>query len=301
MNYFARLAQRTGLAAPRGAVAPLVAAPLPSPAVSELGSIEHEIEVAAPAPSIAPSGDLAPSGAAWPPKSPGRAIPLPPLANSEEGPDVSKDAAKPTAAPEAPATRAEPWRKVERVVSAKPPPAAPPTVHAPPPAAPPDVQSSPPRTATSASPAPQFSHDASIAASNIDAVAFEIDVVTFAEAAPTRSNASAVLRQSSSAHKDGHPPAKSNARPAEPLPAIDESDNATVTATTGRTRVAPAIRRFERATAMEQRARREEASRNGPVEVHIGTVSLQMHAPATPTPPPARSGFAPHRHYLRLW
>jgi hypothetical protein len=39
------------------------------------------------------------------------------------------------------------------------------------------------------------------------------------------------------------------------------------------------------------------------VEVRIGAVTLQVHAPAPPAVPqaPVRSSFAPHRHYLRTW
>jgi hypothetical protein len=43
--------------------------------------------------------------------------------------------------------------------------------------------------------------------------------------------------------------------------------------------------------------------RENSVEVRIGAVTLQVHAPPVPAAPqaPARAGFAPHRHYLRTW
>jgi hypothetical protein len=59
--------------------------------------------------------------------------------------------------------------------------------------------------------------------------------------------------------------------------------------------------RFVQAPARERRLRTEPTRRDGPVEIRVGTVTLQVHAPAAPSPAPVRDGFAPHRHYLRLW
>jgi hypothetical protein len=59
--------------------------------------------------------------------------------------------------------------------------------------------------------------------------------------------------------------------------------------------------RFVQAPAGEARSRVEPTRRGGPVEIRVGTVTLQVHAPTVQTPAPVRNGFAPHRHYLRLW
>ena len=44
-------------------------------------------------------------------------------------------------------------------------------------------------------------------------------------------------------------------------------------------------------------------TREASVEVRIGAVTLQVHAPPAPAAPqaPSRASFAPHRHYLRMW
>jgi hypothetical protein len=58
--------------------------------------------------------------------------------------------------------------------------------------------------------------------------------------------------------------------------------------------------RFDRAASARSPGP-EQRARNGSVEVRIGAVTLQVHAP--PAAPVARvpQRFAPHRHYLRLW
>jgi hypothetical protein len=55
-------------------------------------------------------------------------------------------------------------------------------------------------------------------------------------------------------------------------------------------------------TAGRARAPMAAASRGHSVEVRIGAVTLQVHAPPQPAvpPAPARPAFAPHRHYLRI-
>ena len=59
--------------------------------------------------------------------------------------------------------------------------------------------------------------------------------------------------------------------------------------------------RFVHAPTGEGRPHTEPTRRDGPVEIRVGTVTLQVHAPTVQTPAPVRNGFAPHRHYLRLW
>ncbi|GLR87949.1 hypothetical protein GCM10007857_46610 [Bradyrhizobium iriomotense] len=59
-------------------------------------------------------------------------------------------------------------------------------------------------------------------------------------------------------------------------------------------------RRPDRAIAA---APRGSAVRDRSVEVRIGVVTLEVHAPPQAAAPqaPARASFAPHRHYLRTW
>jgi hypothetical protein len=62
-------------------------------------------------------------------------------------------------------------------------------------------------------------------------------------------------------------------------------------------------RRQDRATLAAPRAPATQQARESSVEVRIGAVTLQVHAPPAPAAPqaPARASFAPHRHYLRTW
>jgi hypothetical protein len=62
-------------------------------------------------------------------------------------------------------------------------------------------------------------------------------------------------------------------------------------------------RRQDSATPAAPRAPATQHARESSVEVRIGAVTLQVHAPPAPTAPqaPARASFAPHRHYLRIW
>jgi hypothetical protein len=62
-------------------------------------------------------------------------------------------------------------------------------------------------------------------------------------------------------------------------------------------------RQPDRATPAASRAPATQKARENSVEVRIGAVTLQVHAPPAPAAPqaPARGSFAPHRHYLRTW
>jgi len=62
-------------------------------------------------------------------------------------------------------------------------------------------------------------------------------------------------------------------------------------------------RRQDSATPAAPRAPATQQARESSVEVRIGAVTLQVHAPPAPAAPqaPARASFAPHRHYLRTW
>ena len=62
-------------------------------------------------------------------------------------------------------------------------------------------------------------------------------------------------------------------------------------------------RRHDRTAAAVPRSPAAQGPRGASVEVRIGAVTLQVHAPPAPAAlqAPARQGFAPHRHYLRTW
>jgi hypothetical protein len=74
-----------------------------------------------------------------------------------------------------------------------------------------------------------------------------------------------------------------------------------------RLRAAATRRRNDRDTPAGPHDRGSRAALGGPgstrgssVEVRIGAVTLQVHAPP-PALPQARASFAPYRHYLRMW
>jgi hypothetical protein len=106
----------------------------------------------------------------------------------------------------------------------------------------------------------------------------------------------------------GERAAASRLRLPQSLPETDE-DNGTPTlrvvpaATRSRDDRDTMARRPDRTTMATPRAPAGQGARGSSVEVRIGAVTLQVHAPAMPDAPQAtvRSGFAPHRHYLRTW
>jgi hypothetical protein len=60
--------------------------------------------------------------------------------------------------------------------------------------------------------------------------------------------------------------------------------------------------RHDRTATATSRAHAGQGARDASVEVRIGVVTLQVHAPAAPAALQApRYSFAPHRHYLRTW
>jgi hypothetical protein len=60
--------------------------------------------------------------------------------------------------------------------------------------------------------------------------------------------------------------------------------------------------RHDRTATATSRAHAGHGTRDASVEVRIGVVTLQVHAPAAPAALQApRYSFAPHRHYLRTW
>ena len=59
--------------------------------------------------------------------------------------------------------------------------------------------------------------------------------------------------------------------------------------------------RQQRAIPSATRTPAPQEMRANSVEVRIGAVTLQVHAPPAPPPAAVRASFAPHRHYLRMW
>jgi len=290
MNYFARLAQRSGIATPRGP-APVVTAPAVPKAtsVADVATIEQVVEIVMPAPAAqlnAPSlSNVAPGNSATPPVM----VAAPATMAQPNAIELIPPAAIPTAS--APATDADiALREEERIVVASTPAptrsletgtaVAPQSAEAP---SSPSIASSPPHPTGR-----QPQNPSATSAAAADAAPFEVEAVVPAQAAAAPP--SAVTRQAIAA----------------PVPSIDEnleSAVASVVPIAGRARGVPDTRTrwLERAATNERRARAEEKPRSGPVEVRIGTVTLQVQAAAPPAAAPARNGFAPHRHYLRLW
>ncbi len=290
MNYFARLAQRSGIAAPRGAAAPAVAAPEMASA-STVVPIKQEIEVAAPAQPNALSASVAvPAHPAIPPP----VMPAAP-ATVVESITIDRGEAVPpaqTATAPAPAEGTNgALREEERVVVTS---APAPLPLGPQPAA--DAFSPPTNGGTPPSPAAQQRQ-----ATSTSAIApFEVEVIVPADVAPASSPAA--IRQAAAPERSATP----EAQPTGLVPPIDENIEiaaARVVPISSLTRDAREARPrpLERNATTEHRAHGEVSTRSSLVEVRIGTVTLQVHAAPPSAPAPVRNGFAPHRHYLRLW
>ena len=310
MNYFNRLAQRTGIAPPGGAIAPITA-----PAASE---IAPPVDAAAIAPitaqvasGIAPPVDAAAIEqmieVAAPPSArlvTGAALVNSATSSSTATPAVIPDEASVPHGLEATAlvTEAEGrLREEERILEASTP--LRPRVlareirsQAPPPIAP-DASLSQGDADGPSNVSARLSQDAMTAA---DPAAFAVEVLVQADT--TQATSPDVKRQAPPARERRAPDAWSDLRSAEGGPLVDqEIALATrVVSIAGHTREERdgIGRQRDRAAIIERRPRAEEPTRGGPVEVRIGTVTLQVHAASDV---PTRSSFAPHRHYLRLW
>jgi hypothetical protein len=238
MNYFARLAQHSGIARPRDAVAPAVVTP-EAPSAPAVAPIEQDVAIVTPARLPAAPGETDSVlreeddvGAARAPASSSR----------DREPSMSAGSASTAEVVSDPASVSAPLSP-----------------------------GAPERQAAEATPTPTA------------AAASEVEVIVPTNTAPAPSTAAA----GSAASDQRASPPRSDAPSTEPPP-IHEVVETTAA------RVVPIGR-------VTRDARGEKSSCSGPVEVRIGTVTLQVHAAPSPAPAPAGNSFAPHRHYLRLW
>jgi hypothetical protein len=124
---------------------------------------------------------------------------------------------------------------------------------------------------------------------------------------PPRAETQAATRQPAAGGERAVAHMSSRLRPAQPVP---ETEDIAVPAL----RMAPAAgrnredrdtmaRRHDRTATAAPRAHAGLDTRGASVEVRIGEVTLQVHAPPAPAAlqAPPRHSFAPHRHYLRTW
>jgi hypothetical protein len=134
----------------------------------------------------------------------------------------------------------------------------------------------------------------------IHAAEYDIEV-------PPRAETQAATRQPAAGGERAVAHMSSRLRPAQPVP---ETEDIAVPAL----RMAPAAgrsredrdttaRRHDRTATAAPRAHAGPGTRGASVEVRIGEVTLQVHAPPVPAAlqAPPRHSFAPHRHYLRTW
>ena len=323
MNYFSRLADRSGLSAsPRGAVTPM-----PGAAAAAISPGDRPPPGDLPPPPETPASDApatmaqtvsGPPTAIGPAAAPTLSEPMGtmPAAASEGRPRTAARIVEPSApahpierettptAPlewvaSVPATRPEGSlhdqasiaplhpREIERET----PPAAAGQIVT-------DV-SRPRIDAESASSRPAPSPQVAAGEPAIGAAEYDIEVPPPTQAAPSRAGAGGERAASQMS---------SRLRPAQPVPETDE--DIAVPAL----RVAPAAgpgredrdtmaRRHDRTATTAPRPHTGKGTRGASVEVRIGVVTLQVHAPQPPAPlpAPARDGVAPHRHYLRTW
>jgi hypothetical protein len=133
----------------------------------------------------------------------------------------------------------------------------------------------------------------------IPAAEYDIEVPPRAEPRPAASQAAAIGDRAAALMS-------SRLRPAQPVPETEDVAVAPlrVTPAAGRSREDrdTMTRRPDRTATALPRSHAGQGTRDASVEVRIGAVTLQVHAPPAPAAPQApRSSFAPHRHYLRTW
>jgi hypothetical protein len=303
MNYFGRLAQGTGLPPPRSEVAPPVVPATPETAsAADAVMIEKVVEVVAPAfPSALPAAADAP------PATPSPIAPaaVAPTANDQPH-ATTRDATEPAPfAPTATATEAEgSLREGERIVAASAPVSPPvPERKTPPPALPPIAINASPSRSNADNPSTTGRRPPPRAMAAADAAALEVAVFVPADTTPVTSPD--VTRQASTAHEQRESSVSPDLPASGPMPPVieDIAVAARDIPISGRVRNEQDARmpRLDRAAPIERRSRVEERTRGGAVDVRIGTVTLQVHAAPPAESAPVRNGFAPHRHYLRLW
>jgi hypothetical protein len=282
VNYFARLAQSAGIAAPRGTPAAAGIAPAAgdTAATPEVMALEQTVEVAAPLSPPAPEAVSVPAEA-------------PPVAAAEAGEARIVLAVPPAPAPAAsrPALETDDApREQQSIVSV----VTPEPERGTPVNARPTIATRSARAAANADVLPPSEPPSAPAATTAaDTIDVEVPVPAARPSAPTD------RPRSETAASPRRPPlTRDEVSSVDAVLPVEEAmpvDNRT----RGADDAPP--HRFVHAPPGERRPHTEPTRRDGPVEIRIGTVTLQVHAPTVQTPAPARDGFAPHRHYLRLW
>jgi len=307
MSYFARLAQHSGIATPRAA-ATEAAATTAAPA----SPLEQQVETVAPPPEALPEPAPATTAAAEPTARTAEASSQPVNPREEASRVAPADPRfgqpierrldqQPRAIEAAAPLRAEqrspdmPLPVTDRARVAAITPAA-------------DMDSAPSQPAP-ITPAADMDLTPSYAASEPKA---DAPTVELAPAATGEHNVARALAARDAVRADvarsvartdppavGESAAGPPARDVGPMPAVPAMN------------AAQAQRDSPRAAKTEWDGPRDRSATprtGGPVEVHIGTVTLQVRAPppvAPSTPAPATPGrsdtFSPHRHYLRTW
>ena len=281
MNYFARLAQSTGIAAPRGTAAPAGIAPAAGDAApaSEVAPLEQTVEVVA-----APPSPRAPEAVSLHPEAA-------PIAPTEAGEERIVVAEPPMPAPPVrrPALEAEDApRERQRTVAVAAPERGTPVI-----ARPTSATSSAQAVANAGVPPPAEPPSAPAATTAADTI--DVDVLVPAARPPSPADRP---RSEPAASQRRTPLTRAERPSVDAVLPVEEAvlaDNRT----RGAEHAPP--HRFVHAPTGEGRPHTEPTRRDGPVEIRVGTVTLQVHAPTVQTPAPVRNGFAPHRHYLRLW